>query len=138
MRQLCKMLDNKSYSSTGCVVTSNKQTKYLIGNIDLLHGFMHCPSSSAVVSIWDSISCVGGALFSARSIFLCFMIFRSSLCTTFDALTPRLKGVQGKSIENKNLFPAAPQNTAVGSQNNEVLKTLDENFAILSNMNFSG
>lgn len=42
------------------------------------------------------------------------------------------------SLVNKNLLPAAPQKTAVGSPKREVLKTLEEYLVIRSNMNFSG
>nr|GLL40481.1 Os07g0543300 [Ipomoea trifida] len=42
------------------------------------------------------------------------------------------------SLENRNLFPAAPQNTAIFSPSIDVLKTSDEYFFILSDMYFSG
>nr|GLL20299.1 hypothetical protein MIMGU_mgv1a014435mg [Ipomoea trifida]GME20676.1 hypothetical protein MIMGU_mgv1a014435mg [Ipomoea batatas] len=42
------------------------------------------------------------------------------------------------SLENKNLFPAGPQNTAAFSPRRCVLNTVDEYLAIRSNTNFSG
>lgn len=42
------------------------------------------------------------------------------------------------SLENKNLLPAAPQTTAIGSPSIDVLKTCEEYFDILSFKNFSG
>lgn len=42
------------------------------------------------------------------------------------------------SLENKNLWDAAPQNTATGSAKRLVLKTWEEYFLVRSKMNFSG